>query len=89
VVQLADLSGWQIETTDLTELSIVHVTEGSPATITFDAVPGLELSGKVTRIKAIGESKRGDVNYTVTITPDRPDARLRWNMTASVTIERQ
>lgn len=87
VAKLADLSEWQIETDDLTELNIVRVKEGSPVTITFDAIPDLELTGKVVRIKSLGEDKRGDITYTVIIRPDKHDERLRWNMTASVSIE--
>jgi HlyD family secretion protein len=86
VVHLADLSAWQIETTDLTELNIVRVHEGSPAAVRFDAIPGLELLGRVNRVRALGENKQGDITYIVTIAPDRQEARLRWNMTASVTI---
>jgi len=67
IVELADLSCWQIETDDLTELDIVRVQT-------------------VVRIKSIGEEKRGDVTYTVVIEPDEQDPRLRWNMTALVTI---
>jgi HlyD family secretion protein len=85
-IVLADLSGWKIETTDLTELSVVHIHEGDPVAITFDALPGLEMPGKVTSIKALGENKQGDITYTVTIASDTQDARLRWNMTASVSI---
>lgn len=86
-VRLADLSAWQIETTDLTELNIAKVREGIPASMTFDALPGLELHGKVTKIAPYGESKQGDIVYTVIITPDQQDTRLRWNMTAKVSIE--
>jgi HlyD family secretion protein len=89
VVVLADLTGWQIETDDLTELNVVRVHEGDPVTITFDAIPGLELPGTVVRIEAIGENKMGDITYTVIIRPDRTDERLRWNMTASVIIASQ
>ena len=87
VVVLADLSAWQIETDDLTEINVVRVQEGDAVTINFDAIPDLELPGKVVRIKAIGENKMGDITYTVIIVPDRHDERLRWNMTASVVIE--
>jgi len=86
VVHLADMSGWRIETTDLTELNVGRVDEGSPAAVTFDALPGLELLGKVSRVRPLGENKQGDITYIVTIVPDRYEARLRWNMTASVTI---
>jgi HlyD family secretion protein len=87
VLRLADLSAWQFETDDLTELNIVGVREGDPAVVTFDAIPALELSGKVMRIKALGENKRGDITYTVIVQPDQHDERLRWNMTASVSVE--
>jgi HlyD family secretion protein len=87
IVRLADTSNWQIETTDLTELNIVNVKEGTPVTMTFDAIPGLELPGKVTKIRSYGDNKQGDIVYTVYVTPDQQDARLRWNMTAKVNIE--
>jgi len=85
-IRLADFSAWQIETDDLTERSVVNVRAGAPARITFDAVPGLELMGSVTRIDAFGQDKHGDTTYTVVIIPERQDERLRWNMTATVTI---
>ena len=81
---VADLSQWQIETTDLIELQVVGIQEGDPVTITFDALPGTELSGKVVRIKPIGENRQGDITYTVVIALDKQDNRLRWNMTAVV-----
>ena len=87
VMSLADLSVWRIETDDLTELSVVRVKEGDAVTISFDAIPDLELAGKVLRIKEIGETKMGDITYTVVIAPSEHEARLRWNMTASVVIE--
>jgi HlyD family secretion protein len=89
IVVLADLSAWQIETDDLTELNVVRVSEGDPVTITFDAIPDLALSGRVVRIDAIGENKMGDITYKVVIAADQHDERLRWNMTASVVVEPQ
>jgi HlyD family secretion protein len=81
---LADVSAWQIQTDDLTELQVGRVNEGDRVTLTLEAIPDLELAGKVTRIRPIGENKRGDITYTVIITPDRQDSRLKWNMTAIV-----
>jgi len=86
VARLADASKWQIETEDLTELDIVSIKEGDEATVTFDGIPGLTLTGKITRIRAFGENRLGDITYRVTIALDREDPRLRWNMTASVRI---
>jgi len=87
VLQLADFSGWQIETDDLTELSVVGIDSGDPVTITVDAILDLELPGQVVRIKPIGEDKRGDITYTVIVQPNQADERLRWNMTTAVFIE--
>lgn len=85
-VVLADTSAWQIETRDLDDLSVVRVREGDPATISFFAVPGLQLAGKVARIKPLGTDEQSKVLYTVVIAPERWDDRLRWNMSAQVTI---
>jgi HlyD family secretion protein len=85
-IRLADFSAWQIETDDLTERSVVDVRVGAPARITFDAFPGLELAGRVARIDAFGLDKHGDTTYTVVVLPEQQDQRLRWNMTATVTI---
>lgn len=87
VVRLADFSAWEIQTTDLTEINIVKVHEGDAVTLTFDAIPGLELPDKVARIKSLGENRQGDIVYTVTVKPDEMDDRLRRNMTAKVSIE--
>jgi HlyD family secretion protein len=86
VARIADFSNWQVETTDLTELNIVNIREGDLASLTFDAIPAVELSGKVSKIKPYGNTKQGDIVYTVVVTLDQQDARLRWNMTAKVTI---
>ncbi len=86
-VRFADLTAWQVETTDLTELNVIRVSEGTPVSLTFDAVPGLDLTGKVVQVKPYGEIRQGDVVYTVVVAPDKQDARLRWNMTAKVGLD--
>jgi HlyD family secretion protein len=86
VAELADLAAWQVETDDLTELDIVQVQEGDRVLVTFDAIEGLELAGMVVRIKSIGQEKLGDITYTVVVRLDDQDPRLRWNMTAVVTV---
>ncbi len=86
IIRLADMANWQVETTDLTELNIVNVVQGTPVALTFDAISGLELPGKVTKISSFGENRQGDIVYTVYVKPDQQDPRLRWNMTAKVVI---
>ncbi len=87
VLRLADTSNYQVETTDLTELNIVNVRDGDAVTVNFDAVPGLELTGKVAQTKGYGENKQGDIVYTVVVKLDTQDERLRWNMTAKVNVD--
>jgi multidrug efflux pump subunit AcrA (membrane-fusion protein) len=97
LIQLADTSSWRIETEDLTELQVVDVQVGDNATISFDALPGVEMVGTVSTIRPFGENSSGDIVYTVVLEPgairsETLDAgavgeRLRWNMTAVVSFD--
>jgi HlyD family secretion protein len=82
VVVLADLANWQVETEDLTELDVVGVTATTPVMLTFDAIPDLEIPGRVKYIRPLGTDNRGDIVYAVVIEPTQQDRRLLWNMTA-------
>jgi HlyD family secretion protein len=86
-VRLADFSEWEIVTTDLTELGIVRVQVGDPVIVTFDALPELEIAGVVKSIQELGKNRQGDIVYEVTVTPTEWDERLKWGMTATVSIE--
>jgi HlyD family secretion protein len=86
VLVLADHSSWQLETQSVDDLSVVQLREGAPARISFYAIPDLVLTGTVARIKPLGAGVQSQALYTVTITPDRWDERLRWNMPAQVLI---
>jgi len=84
-ITIANLDGLQIETTDLNEIDVARINVGSSASVTFDALPGVTVNGKVTKI-APKSSPGAGVNYKVTIQLDKlPDA-LRWGMTAFVDI---
>lgn len=85
VVNMADFSSWNVETTDLTELNVSRIRMGQPAMVRFDALPGVDIIGRVTNIKPFGENRQGDIVYTVVLQLEVPDESLRWNMTASVT----
>ncbi len=88
VAVLADLSGWQVETTDLTELDVVSVAVGFPAEIRADALPNTVLTGTVTDIATVSQEVRGDITYVVTISlDDASEAALRWGMTVFATID--
>jgi HlyD family secretion protein len=86
-VTVADFSSWLIETTDLTEIDVVTLSEGSPVTVTLDAVPDATLNGVIESISQTYEEKQGDIVYRVTVTLDDGHPLLRWGMTAVVNFE--
>lgn len=81
---LADMSKWKLEAADLSELNISQIREGDAVTITFFAVPGLQITGRVAYVETVGRDSGVGTSYNVTITPDTWDDRLRWNMSAQV-----
>ncbi|MFN2136677.1 MAG: HlyD family secretion protein [Candidatus Promineifilaceae bacterium] len=88
VVVMGDFSGWQVKTTDLTELDVVDLKVGDPVEIQIDAIPGETLSGTVSKIADTSQLVRGDVTYEVTIDLDNPSALpLRWGMTVFVDVD--
>jgi HlyD family secretion protein len=87
VAAVADLSVLQVQTVDLNETDVTKVTVGDRAVLAFDAIPGLEITGKVVAVSAYGQNRQGETVYTVTVVLDKADTRLRWNMTAMVKIQ--
>ena len=82
VAVFADFSKWIVETDDLTELDVPKVSVGQKVRVTFDALPEVELMGKVESISEVHEEKSGDVTYTTKISLDQGNPQLRWGMTA-------
>lgn len=87
VIRLADLTSWQIETSDLSELDLANIVLGGTARLQFDAIPDLELNGIIKSIRPFGENSEIDTFYKAIILPRELDDRLRWNMTAFVTFD--
>ncbi len=81
---VADFSSWLIQTTDLTELDVVKISEGQTVSVTLDAIPDTTLSGTVLSIGQTFSESQGDVVYEVTIALDETDPAMRWGMTALV-----
>lgn len=86
VITIGDISGWLIETTNLSELEVVRLAVGDRASVTFGALPDLTLSGTVDRIQVRGTNADGGVVFAVAIRPDIHNPELRWGMTAEVRI---
>ncbi len=56
--------------TQVSEFDIASLRVGDPVAATLEAVPGLELTGKVAAINALGKEDSGSVEYTVRIDID-------------------
>jgi HlyD family secretion protein len=82
VLALGDLSSLRVETTDLSEVDVARVAVGQPVNVTFDALKGQRLQGRVTRIAPMSSASQGGVNYTVIVELDQLDPALKWGMTA-------
>jgi multidrug resistance efflux pump len=87
VIDFGDFSGWQVETTDLTELDIGAVRVGLPVEVTIDALPGEVINGEVSDISFVSRVEIGDVTYPVTVMLEETGLPLRWGMTAEVNID--
>lgn len=89
VLLLGDTKNMCIETTDLRETDVVRLNQDAPVEVTFDALPGQSFQGKIVKIAPVSSTEKGSTNYTVELTLDRLDERLRWGMTAFVNINAQ
>lgn len=76
----------QIATITLNEVDVAKVAVGQKATLTFDAIPDLSISGQVAEVDAIGTSSQGVVNYGVKISFDTQDARVKPAMSVTTTV---
>jgi len=81
VITFADLSQWLVETTDLTENEIVNLSENMDVVVVPDALPDLQLKGKIESISDFYTEKAGDITYRVRVKLTDTDPRLRWGMT--------
>ena len=86
-IVLADLTGWQIETKDLTEIQVPSVKVGQSVTVKVDALPAIELKGEVVSIGEVSLLNSGDVVYPVRVSLLDTDPRLRWGMTVVAQFE--
>jgi HlyD family secretion protein len=70
----------------LNEVDAAKIKTGQKATLTFDAIPELIISGQVAEIDAIGTVSQGVVTYKVKIVFDTQDERVKTAMSVSVAI---
>ncbi len=84
VIVLADTGAMVVKTVDLSETDMAGISLGNRVKVVFDAYPGNELYGTVTKITNWAGSYLGDVVFPVEVTLDGTNLPLLWGMTASV-----
>ncbi len=85
VIQVGDLSAFEIKTTDLSERDAPKVKLGQSVKVSVEPL-GVTINGKVVDIARVASSVGGDVVYTVTVSLDEQPAGLMWGMSAEVQI---
>ncbi len=70
----------------LNEVDVAKVKIGQKATLTFDALPELTLTGEVSEIDTVGTVSQGVVSYAVKITLDTQNEQVKPGMSVSVAI---
>jgi len=70
----------------LNEVDAAKVKVGQKATMTFDAVSDLSISGEVSSVDTLGTVTQGVVNYAIQVSFDTQDDRVKPGMSVSVSI---
>jgi len=76
----------QIAEISLNEVDAAKIQIGQKASLTFDAVSDLTISGQVIEIDSVGTVSSGVVNYTIKINFDMNDSRIKPGMSVNATI---
>ncbi|MHB8143625.1 MAG: efflux RND transporter periplasmic adaptor subunit [Thermoleophilia bacterium] len=73
-------------TVQVSEVDVTRIAVGQKASLSFDAIDGLSLTGKVEQISAAGTVSSGVVNYSVTVGFDTSDPRIKPGMSVTADI---
>jgi HlyD family secretion protein len=76
----------QIAALSMNEVDVAKIKTGQKATLTFDAVENLTITGQVSDVDTIGTVTQGVATYNVKIVFDTQDDRIKPGMTASAII---
>lgn len=81
------IANQKIAELSLNEVDVAKIKIGDKVTLTFDAIENFTLTGKVTEINAIGTVSQGVVSYTLKISFDSQDDRIKSGMTVNASIQ--
>ena len=76
----------QIAEISLNEVDAAKINVGFKAIMIFDAIDGLEITGKVAEVDTIGTVSQGVVTYNIKIVFDMQDSRVKSGMSTNATI---
>ncbi len=79
----------KVATLSMNEVDVSKINLGQKATVTFDAIEDLSVTGTVAQIDTVGTVNQGVVSYNVKVAFDTDDERIKPGMsvTASIIIE--
>ena len=77
----------QLVNISLNEIDAAKLKLGDKATLTFDAITGLTLTGTVAEIDPVGTVSSGVVSYNVQISFDAQNAQIKPGMSVNATIQ--
>ncbi len=80
------ISSKKLADVSLNEVDMVKLKLGQKATLTFDAIDGLSISGEVEDIDTVGTVSQGVVTYNVKVAFDTEDDRVRPGMSVDAAI---
>ncbi len=80
------LTNQQLATITLNEVDAAKVKPDQKVTLTFDAIEGLTMTGRIANVSALGTVTQGIVNYTTKIVFDTQDPRIRAGMSVSASV---
>ncbi len=77
----------QIAALSLNEVDVAKVAVGNKATLTFDAIDSLTLTGTVSEVDPVGTVSQGVVSYGIKITLDTQNGQIKPGMTVNASIQ--
>lgn len=86
IVMLSLITNESLAEITVNEVDIASVEVGKNASMTFNAIDDLTLTGKVVEVDNIGATNQGVVSYGVKVSIENPDERIKPQMSVSVDI---
>jgi HlyD family secretion protein len=80
------ITNQKIAILSMNEVDVAKIKLGEKATVTFDAIEALSMTGTVSEIDTLGTVSQGVVSYSVKIAFDTEDSRIKSGMSVSASI---